>query len=52
MGGRIPVVRAAYFSLKFADRLEPSSVVMVTVQQVPGFLGVCQFWMNCPPVES
>jgi hypothetical protein len=41
-----------YFSMKFALTWESSCVVIVTFQQVPGFFGVAQFWMNWPAVES
>ncbi len=37
---------------KFALIVDPSCMVVVATAHVPGFFGVCQFWLNCPPVES
>ena len=42
---------ARHLSLNNAVRLAPSCIVSVTRWQVPANFGVCQFWMNWPPVN-
>ena len=50
--GLLKKADSAYFSWKSALIFESSSVVIVVRKQAPGVFGVCQFWMNCPPVAS